>query len=187
MKINYEQNPLNTTIELDEHEKKDFFNKIKINELENVLCDVYFHLKDNNIEKAKKSLKIDYFISDNKSDLDKRCELILNHYLNALNNSHNGDCTCESYSCDKCHAESLLNINTIEGLDKHEAYQIYNAFKDKNNIDNAILVLGNYQPLKSGVWEKYSDEEFSKHATRWKKEAKLAHDWLIKYKEEHLN
>lgn len=187
MKINYEHNPLNTTIELDEHEKRDFFNKIKINELENLLSDAYFSLKDNNIEKAKKVLKIDYFISDDKSDLDKRCEVILDHYLNALNSSHSGDCTCQSYSCDKCHAESLLDINTIDGLGKHEAYQINNAFKDKNNIDEAIITLENYQPLKTGVWEKYySDEQFSNYANRWKKEAKIAHDWLVKYKREHL-
>lgn len=94
-------------------------------------------------------VKADKMIDKVESKINEKTISNLFHYLNALNDSHSGDCTCQSYSCDKCHAESLLDINTIEGLGKYEAYQINNAFKDKNNIDKSIITLANYQPLKN--------------------------------------
>ncbi len=196
MKITYNKNPLWTTIELDEAEKKELWLKIKIKEMEELLFDAYFHLrekdKDFNLESARKAVEPDYYlgVTDNeKSDIDKRCDEMLEYYLAELQANHVGDCTCVPCSCIKCYAEDLLGINTTKGLGKHSAYKINAAFGNKNEktIEEALESLKNYNPTKGDAWSKFSQEEFDKHVPRWKAEAKLAYDWLLKYKNEKLN
>ncbi len=185
MKITYNKNPLYTTIELDEQEKKDFWNQIKIREMEDLLFDVHFHLEEGeyfDIEKARKAVNPDYYLTDEKSPLEKRCDMLLETYLEELQSFHIGDCTCVAWSCMKCHAESILGIDTIKGLPKHSAYKINSAFGEKNSktIEEAIEYLANYEP--TATWEGWEQ-----HVPRWKAEAKVAHDWLVNYKNEHFN
>ncbi len=195
MKITYNKNPLWTTIELDESEKKELWYKIKIKEMEELLFDAHFHLEEGNyydLNQARKAVDPDYYITGNDGDenkIDKRCDEILNYYLSELQSNHVGDCTCVPCSCLKCHAEDLIGIHTTQGLSKHSAHKINVAFGNNNEktIDEALDYLKNYNPTKGLGWEKFSQEDFDKHIPRWKSEAKNAYDWLLKYKLEKLN
>ncbi len=187
MKINYNKNPLYTTIELDEQEKKELWYKIKIAELEEHLLGAELYLSENpkwfDLNKAREEVNSAHLESENgqKSKLDKWCDQMLNYYTSELMASHAGDCTCFPCSCGKCHAEDLIGVHTTQGLGKHSAHKILNAFGQNNEktIEEAIEYLANYEPTSS--WEGWEA-----HAQRWKAEAKAAHDWLVDYKNKHF-
>lgn len=184
MKITYNQNPLFTKIELNENEKKELWYKIKIKEMEEILFDAHYYLEEGknfDIQKAQKSLSPDYYYTDEKSPLDKRCDALLESYLSELNSFHFGDCTCVPCSCIKCHAEAILGIDTLKGLGKHPAYYINDAFGENNEktIQEAIEYLANYEPKAN--WDGWEKE-----VSRWKLEAQSAHDWLVDYKQNFL-
>lgn len=194
MKITYNKNPLRTTIELDEHEKKELWYKIKINYMEDMLYGAYFHLEDSDgkyfdVDKARKRLDPSFWCTDEKSKLDEYCDTLLECLLNDLMSTHVGDCTCVACSCTKCQAETLLDINTIPGLGKHSAYKIDSAFGKDNErtIDEALEHLKNPTYVRSGTWLNYPEEDYNKHIPRWQAEAKLAYEWLLKYKEQHFS
>lgn len=192
MKINYHKNPLYTTIDIDEHEKQILWYKIKTNEMEDMLFSAHFHIQDDkyfNLDDARRTLNPEYYCTDDKSGLDKRCDMLLGYFLEELQSKHAGDCTCIACSCDKCRVESLLGIDTIKGLGKHAAYKIDSAFGQDNerSLDEALEHLENYNPIKGVGWEKSSQEEFDKHIPRWKSEAKVAYEWLLNYKKEHFS
>jgi hypothetical protein len=194
MKINYNKNPLFTTIDLNETEKKELWYKIKIAEMEELLFSAAFALKEGqyfDLEEARRSVDMDYYCTDEKSPLDERCDILLEHFLGELQSRHVGDCTCVACSCSKCHAESFLDINTMKGLGKHSANKIDGAFGKDNEktIDEAIASLANYEinpdNFKDPAWEKLGGYE--QYIPRWKAEAVAAHDWLVKYKNEHFS
>lgn len=192
MKITYKTNPLDTTVELDDHEKQILWYKIKCDELIELLFDAHFHMKEGqfyDLEKAKKSLDPDYFLNeedDSKSPLEKRCDQMLEYYLEELKSYHIGDCTCVPASCGKCHAEDKLGINTIPGLGKHSAYKVDNALREANgDIIAALESLKNYNPVINDAY-KGKEDLWHQHLPRWKKEAKGAYEWLLKYKNEKL-
>lgn len=214
MKITYNKNPLLTTIELDEHEKKELWYKIKVKELEEALSSASIYLDPANaswtmkpnyrhpqlttetlIEMVRKDyLDMDYVLGDEKerSKLDQRVDELLEWYVQELQSDHCGDCTCVPASCSKCHAEALLGINTIPGLGKHSAYKINGAFgKDgARTLDEAIIALGDYDPKPPADpqelerWGKVGG--FMKHVPRWKSEAEAACVWLKNYRDTHF-
>lgn len=193
MKIIYNKNPLNSIVELSEKEKKELWYKIKISEMENLLFNAHFHLEEGehfNLEAAKKSVNADYYCTDEESPLDKRCNLLLNHYLIELKSFHCGDCTCFAATCSKCHAETFLGIDTIKGLSKNYAIKIQSAFGPKNErtIDEAIESLANFkvnpENFNTDSWKKLGGYE--QYVPLWKEEASKAKDWLVKYKNEFL-
>ena len=192
MQIYWNKNPLYTTIELDQHEKKELWYKIKLKEMEELLFSAHFHLQEDkyfDLAQARKEVEPDYYCTDDKSPLDKRCDEMLEYYLAELKDKHAGDCTCIPCSCSKCHAESLLDMDTIKGLGKHSAYKIDSAFGPNNEktIDQAIESLANYVPVKGENWKNTSQADFDKHIPRWTEEARAAHVWLVNYKKEHFN
>ncbi len=135
MKIIWNQNPLRTQILLDEHEKKEFWYKIKIEEMEHLLFGAHFYLIDGkdyfDIDRARQEADPKYYMVDppKKSGLDERVDELYQYFIGDLeDNSHCGDCTCFAASCSKCQAEHLLGIDTIKGLGKHEANKIQWAF-----------------------------------------------------------
>jgi hypothetical protein len=193
MKITYHKNPLYSTVELDEQDKKELWLKIKLEEMEERLFDVHFNLQEGehfDLESARNSADPEYYCTDEKSPIDKRCDQLLEHYITELQSSHCGDCTCVACSCSKCHAESLLGINTTPGLEKHAASKINGAFGKDNvkSIDEAIDYLANYEinpdHYTSEAWKKLGGHE--QYVPRWMAEAKFAHDWLVNYKNEHF-
>jgi hypothetical protein len=203
MKIIWNENPLLTQIMLDEHEKKEFWYKIKIEELQNLMTSAYFHLEEDkdffDIKRAKEDLEPKYFYPDwndsskkgQKSDLDKRVDELYEYYIADLEqNPHCGDCTCVACSCSKCHAEGLLGLDTIKGLRKHEASKIDGAFtlegekfptrEKQRTIGEAIERLKQYVP--TNAWE-----GAELHFERWIEEAINATKWLEKYRNEHFS
>lgn len=194
MKITYNKNPLWTTVELDENEKKELWYKIKIKEMEELLFEASFNLRDGkhyNLEQARKAVDPEYYMTEegDENKIDKRCDEMLNYYLSELQSNHVGDCTCVACSCLKCHAEELIGIDTTKGLGKHSAYKIQSAFgiKNERTIDEALEYLKQYNPTKGAGWENFSQEDFDKYIPRWKTEANAAYEWLLNYKKEKLN
>ena len=207
MKITYTPNPLRTTVELDEHEKKELWYKIKIKELEEIVGMAALYVSENpkwfDLEKARKELNNDYIYAesdDAKSGIDKEADRMMGYYLEALQEEHIGDCTCVPCSCIKCHAEDMLGISTTKGLHKHAAHKIQNAFSRKDNpaegesvwletertIDEVLERLKNYdpKPVSSAGWDRVGGWE--QYAPRWKIEALSAYEWLLNYKNTYL-
>lgn len=194
MKITYNKNPLWTTVELNETEQKELWYKVKIKEMEELLFEAYFNLRDGkhyDLDKARKAVEPDYYMTGEEGDennIDKRCDEMVQWYVSELKGNHVGDCTCVACSCLKCHAEDLIGINTIKGLGKHSAYKIQAAFGKNNEktIDEALDYLKKYNPQKGAGWERFSQADFDQYVPRWKSEARHAYDWLLNYKNEHF-
>jgi hypothetical protein len=188
MEIIYTPNPLETNIILNEQEKKEFWYKLKIDELQELLLDCHFSLEKENIDDAKKFSDYDYYISDddNKSNIDIRCDELLEYYLKELQSSHAGDCTCLPCACCKCIAENHIGFYSTKGLDSHSAYKIFQAFKSEDNnkvsIDQALNKLKNPSFEKTEKWNHISQEQFDKYVTGWKIDYKKAYDYLLEHK-----
>ena len=134
MNIVYTENPLCTRVELDAHESKNFWNLLKMAEMEELLFDAHFHMQDDrwqDLEKARRAVDPDYYMDedDGKSTkLDQRVQTLHEYYVADLLSSHGGDCTCFPASCSKCHAESMLGIDTIPGMGKHIGNYVFSIF-----------------------------------------------------------
>lgn len=192
MKITYAQNPLATTVELDEHEIEVFRLKLKLEMLEECILGAQYNLGMNPY--AKDKMDIDAAKRDLEYDEDKtneRVERRLKHYLEELKGTHVGDCTCVAMSCSKCHAESTLEIDTLKPFPgKHPMHHIASAFSRWNphtkqhdgpevSIDEALEKLRTYKPTATWAgWEA--------HADRWAKEAKSAYEYLLNYRNTHF-
>lgn len=192
MKIIYTPNPLRTVVQLDAHEKKEFWYKIKIEEMGHLLFDAHFYLTENKyIDRAKEDVDPKYYMEEKrgeKTKLDDRVDELFKYFIADLeHNPHCGDCTCVAMSCSKCQAESLLGIDTIAGLGKHEGSKIAGTFaignsfeaKDERSLNDVIQILANYEPKAN--WEGWEA-----HAERWKEEGKRAYQWLIAYRDKHF-
>lgn len=201
MKIIYKEDPLATVVELDEQETEILRLKIKLEQYEEMIFSAHWSLtrsaeylaglpRPQTIEQAReeaiKELDPEYWCDDGNK-LDARVDELLKHYVEELKGYHVGDCTCFPASCSKCHAESILGIDTIKGLGKHPGHKIYSMFNYKDGetwktrgIDEVLEMLRTYEPKAD--WAGWED-----HVPRWKAEGQRAYEWLLKYKEEHLD
>ena len=204
MKITYTPNPLRTIIELDEHEKKEFLYKLKVEELIEHIHEADFQLNEGdqfyNPKRARKDLNIDsLYVQDGetKSKIDQRVDEMCEYYLKALADTHGGDCTCVACSCDKCHAEDILGIRTTAGLRAHEGSKIDGAFwrgKDQpeRTLDEVIELLSgkcDYSATEE-EWTKKgfcTKEQFETYIPRWQQERANALEWLKNYRDKHFN
>lgn len=143
MKITHTPNPLTAVVELEDHEVELMRLRIKIGEMEDMLYQAHFSLvsrqKDMGslkaltlaeaVDEAAKELDPDYWCQDGESRLDKRVAELTQHYVEALRESHAGDCTAFPASCSKCHAEGLLGINTLGSYPgKRVLHSLYHTF-----------------------------------------------------------
>lgn len=204
MKFIYYPNPLRNKVVLDENEKEIFRLKYKEEQLKDIIFSVKYHLdKDpnekkqcpnpyyngkTNYELAKQEIPDNIYSKEEEDNFIK----MANHYIDDLGSFHAGDCTCIPCSCAKCYAESILGVDTIPGLGKHEASKIWNYFVpdwrspfDLRTIDEVLELLRTYEPKISEAWESCSQETFDHHAPRWRQEARNAYNWLYNYKMEH--
>lgn len=154
MKIKYAVNPLETSVILDEAEKVKLYQAL----YEDELCYARDTITNFQITEAFRER-----ISTLHKSLIENLE-ILDHY---------GDCVAVASTCSKCFAETLLEIDTIPGLSKMEAYYIKKIYEDYNpdTIEHAIKILETYEP--TATWEGWE-----KHAPRWTREARSAGRWL---------
>lgn len=106
---------------------------------------------------------------------------------------HMGDCTCCPFTCEKCRAEGYLGIDTMPGLYKHDATHVQGAFGDGRNIHEAIEWLANHDAHLDATPDDKKYTGTAQHIAiwdsavpRWKEEAKRAHAWLTKWRDEHF-
>jgi hypothetical protein len=186
MKITYAQNPLETKVELDDHEKEILWYKIKVEQLKWLIIGANVYLEEGqffNLDRAREEVETEWLYKgegEDRAKFDKQVDEYLEGYLQDLTGTHLGDCTCMASSCGKCNAESLLEIDTIEGLRKHPGSYVYSAFRDgKRNLNEAIAYLETHKPTaKWKGWEA--------HADRWAAEQKEACEWLKAYRDKHF-
>lgn len=190
MKINWNQNPFFTTIEIDDRDKEMILKSIQAEAYEDMLCDLDLWISGDIKTDIPVTIEM---VAEKVSGWGKICNLTVESeqiqgYIDELKYPHCGDCICVPCSCMRCHVEVMLGVNTIEGLGKHSARKVEGAFgKDgKRTIDEAITILETPQEhIKGASWKNISQEDFEKHIPRWEKEREAAADWLRDYKQKH--
>lgn len=171
MKIHYKDNPLSTIVELNPTEIKLLLAKIKIEEFENVLNDMWAAAHEQNctISEFIESIDRDFWTGD---QIDHRTMVICKDAILALADTHLGDCTATPFSCVKCYAEGLLGIDTIPGLKKERADLLYSEFTKHETIDLTI--------------DDVIDSLTNFNDDKFKEVAISTREWLINYKNTHL-
>jgi len=208
MKIIYNKNPLRSHVILEDYEKEIFKLKLEIEQYEWAVLGAHMELKgdfdhmreektrgmtkeqllEGKVKNAIQELKGVYRDEDQEKENKHQqwWNSYVDGYLGSLLDIHSGDCTCVPCSCEKCHAESILGIDTMPGLRKHQTYKIDNAFGKNNErtIDEAIVYLENYDAkITPGSWGEEDPEGWNKAAPRWIEEARQACAWLKQYKQ----
>lgn len=179
MEILYNQNPLHTSIELNDMERMNLWHIIKAEELQERMYDAYFLLTNErfyDVNKAISRLDPNYYLSNDKPDIDKRVDELYDEYLSSLSEPHCGDCTCVACSCIKCHAEDKIGVNTLQGLGQMSAYTIQMAFGGhygNRTLPEALDILKNGDD---------SDPQLAKQSTH----RIAAFNWLLEYKDKHF-
>jgi hypothetical protein len=201
VKITYAENPLRTTVELDEHDREVFWLKLKVKELEDRLFDVHFSLTEAqfiDLDRAKREADPAYYIQEDdgeKTPLDKRVDRLFNSFVRELVSEHCGDCTSTACSCIKCRAEGILGIDTVKhfhgkllrDVDGAFAYREDGELKQRS-IGEAIAYLRDHKIDRKvpASWRNGSQEEYEKFIPRWEETQRLAYEGLKAYAAEHF-
>lgn len=195
MKITYTPNPLMTIVQPTELEIEQMRYKILYEDMMDMLFTVHYELGRENpdMDRIKSTVHPDYYLNeeDGKTKQEEHVQELLEYYIQELQGTHDGDCTCVPCSCSKCYAEGLLNIDTIKGLGKNEAHKVKAAFSRYNpetkqhdlpevSLDDALEKLRTYKPKADWVG-------YESYIPRWTEEAKRAYEWLLAYKQEHFS
>lgn len=190
MKITWNENPLDTKIELDDVDRKLLRARLQVESYKELLFDIEYALKGE--DGPYKSMVLQERVQDaldRIAEYEKSTNASIEEaaidYEKELQGTHVGDCTCVPCSCSKCFAEEILEINTIAGLGKHSAYKVDSAVRKSGSISGAIEQLQNYDPAYDPK-SNFDKATWDLHVPRWKKEAEHALNWLIAYREEHF-
>ena len=175
MKITYTPNPLDTIVELDEHEIKLLQHVVRIETYEDMMFLAHQSLNSADINEAVQILDPDTWCSVD-SQVDASVDKQVQAYIEALRGPHAGDCTCVPSSCLKCHAEELIGANTLYPFPGTKAmYFINMAFRYKSEnewkqrtLPEALEFLRTYEPKYSLI------------------EVKAAYEFLLEYKNAHF-
>jgi hypothetical protein len=189
MKINWHQNPLLTTVDVDERDRQRICMYLQNEDYVEILCDLSLTLEEH-INKNKPPLSNKDILRRVSAwaricDMDEDDSRVA-ALVSELQYSHMGDCTCVAASCMKCWAETALGISTLEGLGKHEAAKIQGVFGSGGNvtIDEAIEKLSAPQSyVKPTTWP--DSVGYEEHIPRWDRERVRAVNWLTQYKKDH--
>jgi hypothetical protein len=198
MRFEWNVNPLETSIFLDDSDRKYLRLAIRIEAALSAIS--HRDLRDRaktpeGAERYAKYIKnyddVAFDEDEVSADIDKRVEM----FEAELQGPHVGDCICFACTCTKCWAESLLDIDTIAGLSKHEASKIDSCFTDTTTkpwsrktltADQVIAELST--PInreKNEHWKNSSQEEYERHIPRWEAEREQALQWYKAYIKEH--
>jgi hypothetical protein len=205
--IEWAENPLQTVVRLDETGRKMLWLRLKLEDFEDRLVSASFELDAEHratdregtprtiaerAATAVQTIDLAYVLGDEErrgKKIDAHIDARLESYVEELAGRHDGDCICVACSCVKCHAESLLDINTIEGLGKHAASKIGGAFSPRDgrtaSLDEAIARLRDYRPVYTHN-PRWPEEEWQKHVPRWIEEGQRAYEWLVNYRQAHF-
>lgn len=151
MIIRWDENPLRTRVELDDSDRARLRLAVHVELLRRRIYATYFELEREGGSKkyAMGTLNIGGLEA---APLKETLDELQAEYEAALQDEHYGDCVCQAVSCEKCHAESLLEIDTIGGLGNHDGHQIQKHFT--GTLIEAI-------DHNAAVWlRKYRDEHF---------------------------
>lgn len=186
MKIVYGENPFVTKVLLTDIEKLKLWYELKVRELEERLYDAHFHLTE---EKYKDDVRVlsaldpSYYTEEDdgvKSKLDQRVDRLYGSFVGELEGGfHVGDCTCVPCSCVKCHAESMVGVDTIALLGKHEAHVLWDVFMAEGNED--ITCIEVYERLVAKGAPVATEDWHVGHIDRWGAEYVRALKWLKSY------
>lgn len=173
MKVTYTPNPLRSIVELDGNDRYRLKQGIENDLLYSLTVRAQLYLREGKIDRAIEIL-------DAIEKVEEATEREATEDVSALRGSHCGDCICVPCTCTKCQAERHLDINTLDGLNKHMAYKIAAAFGENGDrtIEQALESLANYDPTP---WPK-NRELWDSCMPRWKEEATAAHAWLLRYR-----
>ena len=166
MKIIYKENPLASHLILDDHDKEILKLKIKLDEMESIICIGEYYLEKEEADKAQKELNTEYVCD---GGLDNYVNQIHEILLQDATGEHVGDCTCVACSCSKCRLESLLEVDTIPKMSKYMGSVISGVFTKVSTCAEAITLLE----------ERYQTNEHP--------HVKHALDWLKWYRDELLH
>lgn len=181
MKIEWNENPLCTKVHLDEQSLEFIKIAVRQDAAYSALIRLSIKFEEYNFGDAKEILK-KFFDRDDADNYHEEIET----YKLALLEDHDGDCICVPMSCHKCRAEEMLGLSTIEGLRKHPANYINNAFQDGRNIDQALDYLKNYKAKADERMKEIYPDTWQEWEMSWEKDAQRAYKWLSRYKEEKL-
>lgn len=203
MEIIYQHNPLANKVLLNEAEKKLLFWKYSyVTQVGEAITSLSFYIDDYKNNRIKPSLipneiyrkkaeeflhdpieKIHEIINDIENNFEnlKYKEETIKYFVEALQESHFGDCINEPNSCLKCWAEDELDIVTMPNYPGGIGRSLYSSFKASKTIDEAIDFLTNRD------YNEYEAQEFYKpHVEDWIKRDKKAIEYLTYYKKEVL-
>ena len=189
MKIHWNENPLKTTVELDDSDREKILLYIQNEYYTDILCEVDLWLKREIKKDDEPTLEK---VHEKIRGWGEICNMDIDHeevkaYEDYLQMSHGGDCTCWPMACVKCHAEDALGISTIEGLGKHSAHKIMGSFGENGTIDEAINRLETKPEYvyKPESWINFSQKDYEKLIPILESARKAALKWLKAYKEKH--
>lgn len=198
MKINWNVNPLETAVFLDDADRK--YLRLAIR-MESALSAIsHRDLRDSaktpeEAERYAKYIKsyddVAFDEDEVSADIDKRVEM----FEAELQGPHVGDCICFACTCTKCWAESLLDIDTIAGLSSNEASKIDSCFTDtstttwsRKTLTSAEVIEELSKPVsrtKNEHWKNASQQSWDACIPRWEAERARALNWYRRYIEEH--
>lgn len=175
MKINWSENPLKTSIFLDELEKNIFAEKAKIRELKSAAQYASLHLRDRSDKfyDPDRAHSLLQFALD-EGALAERTKDMLAELEGGF---HCGDCTCVPTSCEKCLAEEILEINTLDGLKQHIGHQIDALFGREDSLGMEQVLAA----LEIEIAEALDQDRHEDHRVSVE-----VYQWLLSYKTERL-
>jgi hypothetical protein len=202
MIINYKENPLLTTVELSDLDKRLLQLQLKLERYEDFMFTAHLYLREGDplfkfdVERARAELDPKRWCSDETTKVDEWVAEGVEHHVEALLGPHGGDCVCQPMTCPKCHAEQLLGIDTLAPYPgKHALHQIEAAFSYRDgevwkerSYSEAVAKLENYDPQPTQAWKDRdpTGELWAKWLPQWRQQAAAALAYLRAYHAAHF-
>lgn len=198
MHIEWQLNPFETKVFLDERDRKYLRQAIRLEAALSAMS--YRDLRDRaktpeEAERYAKYIKGYDDVAFDEDDVSARIDKEVTMYEEELQSCHCGDCICFACTCTKCYAESLLGISTISGLGTHEASKIDACFTNtatrpwsrlERTAAEVIEELSKPTPReKNEHWKNSTQEQWDACIPRWEAERERALAWYKRYAEEH--